>query len=186
LPSRARRLGAGFAGVGAEPGVDGVADPAFETAEGFLGGLALGDLLVVVGAAVAVRVADLGDGGHVDGVVEPAVAAQGEPVNDPVAGGHLDRGGAVVGGEPVPGGEPGGVVDVADDQGGDDRADAEDLGQTGATGLDRLSEPQPGLAELGVEVAQVGQELGGDLVTGQPGAVSRLGPGQQPFGLGGG
>src|SRR5215472_18446015 len=61
LPSRARR-GAGLrglAGVGLQAGVDGVADPALEAAQGFLGRLALGELLVVVGAAVAVPVAEL-------------------------------------------------------------------------------------------------------------------------------
>src|SRR5215472_5171687 len=86
LPSRARRSAAGLcglAGVGAQAGVDGVADPALEAAQGFLGCLALGDLLVVILAAVAVRVAELGDGGHVDGVVEAAVAALGQPVDDP-------------------------------------------------------------------------------------------------------
>jgi hypothetical protein len=47
----------------------------FEGAQGFFGGLAFGPLAVVVGAADAVAVADLGDRGHVDGVVEPAVAS---------------------------------------------------------------------------------------------------------------
>src|SRR6266480_3584139 len=61
----------GPAGVGLEAGEDGVAEAALERAECFFGGLALGELAVVVGAAVAVAVADLGDGGHVDGVVEP-------------------------------------------------------------------------------------------------------------------
>jgi len=77
LPSRALSLcgrGAGCAGL--EPGVDGVAELAFEGAERFFAGLALGDLAVEVGAALAVGVADLGDRGHVDGVVEPPVAAQ--------------------------------------------------------------------------------------------------------------
>ena len=42
-------------------------------------GLALGEFLVVVGAALAVQLADLGDRGHVDRVVEPAVPAPGQP-----------------------------------------------------------------------------------------------------------
>ena len=62
-------------GVVAETGVEGVADPPFERPDRFLAGMAFGDLAVVVGAAVGVTVADLGDGGHVDGVVETAVAA---------------------------------------------------------------------------------------------------------------
>ena len=83
--------------------------------------------LLVVGAAVAVPVPDLGDRGHVDGVVDAAVAAQRQPVDLAVPGGHLDRGGAVIGGEVIAAGEPGHVADVADDGGGDDGADAEDL-----------------------------------------------------------
>jgi hypothetical protein len=60
LPSRALGAGGcGLPGVGQEPGVDGVADAAFEGPKRLLVGLALGDLLLVVGAAVAVLVADL-------------------------------------------------------------------------------------------------------------------------------
>jgi hypothetical protein len=58
-----------------EPGVDGVADLALEGPERLLVRLALSYLavVVVVGAAVAVGVADLGDRGHVDGVVDAPV-----------------------------------------------------------------------------------------------------------------
>ena len=50
-------------------------------AERFFVGLALGELAVVVGPAVAVAVADLGDRGHVDGVVEAPVPAPRQPVD---------------------------------------------------------------------------------------------------------
>src|ERR1022692_3829331 len=75
LPSRALRPGkcGGPAGVGLEAAADGVADASLEGPEGFPGGLALGELAVVAGPALAVAVADLGDRGHVDGVVEAAV-----------------------------------------------------------------------------------------------------------------
>jgi hypothetical protein len=126
LPSRA--LGAA-GGAGLELLVDGVADLPLEGAQRFFAGLALGDLLVVVGAAVAVLVADLGDGGHVDGVVQAPVPAHRQAVDDPVAGGHLDRRGAVIGSETVPAAEPGHLADVAGHRSGDDRADPEDLGQ---------------------------------------------------------
>ena len=69
-------------GVGLQAGEDGVADLPLEGPQRLFGGLALGQLLVVVGAAVAVPVADLGDRGHVDGVVEapvPAPATAGRP-----------------------------------------------------------------------------------------------------------
>jgi hypothetical protein len=44
---------------------------------------------------------------------------------------HLDRRGAVIGGEAITAGEAGHVDDAADHHGGDDRADAEDLGEAG-------------------------------------------------------
>jgi hypothetical protein len=100
LPYRAVSFCGDRAGsVSSEPEVDGVAELAFERAERFFAGLALGDLLLEVGAAVAVGVPDLGERGHVDGVVEAPVAAQREPVDLPLAGGDFDRGSAVVGGE---------------------------------------------------------------------------------------
>ncbi len=77
MPSRVP--GRGPAGVGLQAGEDGVADLAFQRAEGFFGGLALGEFLAVVGAVLAVPVADLGDRGHVDGVVEAAVPAPAQP-----------------------------------------------------------------------------------------------------------
>lgn len=50
----------------------GIADASFQAAEPFSCALALTELAPVVGTARGV-VADLGDGGDVDGVVEPAV-----------------------------------------------------------------------------------------------------------------
>jgi hypothetical protein len=67
-----------------------------------------------------VRESQLGDGGHVDGVVEGAVAAAGEPPYLASAGGHLDRGGAVEGREAIAGREAGDVTGGADNGGGDD------------------------------------------------------------------
>jgi hypothetical protein len=111
--------------------------------------------LVVAGAAVAVLVADLGDGGHVDGEVAAAVAAPGQPEDDALAGGDLDRAGAVVGGEPVSGGKAGDVGDLAEYGGGDDRADAEDAGQRGTGGADGGGDPLPGFGQLVVQAAPV-------------------------------
>jgi hypothetical protein len=87
--------------------VHGVADMAFEGSDGFLVGFALLDPPFEVGPAVGVGLAELADGGHVHGVVEVSVAALGEAVHGPPAGGELDRGGAVVGGVAVGVGEPG-------------------------------------------------------------------------------
>ena len=68
-------------GVGLEAGEDDVAEAPLEGAQGLFRCLAFGQFPRVVGAARAVAVADLGDCGHVDGVVEPPVAAPGQPVD---------------------------------------------------------------------------------------------------------
>ena len=101
-----------------------------------------------------------------DRVVDAPVAAQREPVGDPLSGGDLDGGGAVVGGEVIPAGEAGDADDVADHGAGDDGADAEDLRHGGAAGLDRCGQLRTGLAQLDIEIAQVGQELAGEFVAG--------------------
>jgi len=62
-------------------------------------------------------------------VVETSVAALGEPVYHSAAGGPLDGGGAVVGGELVAVGEPAHVAREADEVAGDDGTDAEQVGQ---------------------------------------------------------
>jgi hypothetical protein len=86
-----------------------------------------------------------------------------QPVDLARAGGHLDRRGPVAGGEVVPAGETGHVADVADDGGGDDRADTEQPGQAGAGRLHGSGGFLPGLADLGVDAAQVIQERRGEL-----------------------
>jgi hypothetical protein len=92
-----------------------------ERSDRFFAAVAFGDLAVVVGAPGTVAMANLGDGGHVDGVVESTVAAprQAEHLAPPLSRGHLDRCGAVVGSEPIPAGEVADVGDVADDRGRD-------------------------------------------------------------------
>ena len=70
--------------------MDDVADTSLQGSEGFFGGLALGDLAVVVAATRAVPEPDLGDGGHVDGVVEGVVPAAGKPPDLAGSGRHLD------------------------------------------------------------------------------------------------
>jgi hypothetical protein len=85
----------------------------------------------------------------------------------PAAGGYLDGGGAVAGGEPVPVAEAGHVADVTDDRGGDDRAHPEQPGQAGAGRPDRGGGFRPGLADPGVEAAQILGQLGGELPAGR-------------------
>jgi hypothetical protein len=91
----------------------------------------------------------------VEGVVEPPVPASAQPAGLAGAGGHLDRRGAVVSSKVVPAGEAGHVPDVADDSRGDDRAYTEQAGQAGSGRLDRCGEPLPGLADPGIDAAQV-------------------------------
>ena len=63
----------------------------------------------------------------------------------------------------VPAGEPGHGDDVADHGGGDDRPGAGHLGKAGAGCRDRGGQLLADLAPLGVQVAEVGQQLGGEL-----------------------
>lgn len=79
--------------------------------------------------------------------------------------------------------EPGHIPDVTDDGPGDDGSDAEDVGKGGARGPDRRGELLPGLAELVVEVTQVGEELGGELGPGQRDGTGRVSLLQDPGGL---
>jgi hypothetical protein len=65
----------GAGGVGLQVPADAAADLAFQCSQFLFRCLALGDFLVVAGAAIAGPVADLGDRGHVDGVVQAPVPA---------------------------------------------------------------------------------------------------------------
>src|ERR671912_132642 len=79
---------------------DGVGDAPLEAPQRLLAGLALRDLLAVVGSAPSVR-PGLAYGDHVQGVVEPAIPGQREPVAHhlPAGGFHGCR--ATLGGEVV-------------------------------------------------------------------------------------
>ena len=63
----------------------------------------------------------------------------------------------------VPVREPEYLAHVPDHGAGDHRADTEDAGQAGARGADCGGQLRVGLAQLGVQAAEVGQELGGQL-----------------------
>ena len=109
--------------------IDQVGQPPLEAPQRFLGGLALGPLPLVVEAAGRARVADLGDRHHVQGVVDPPVPGPGQPVADLLAGGGVDRGGAVIAGKSVLGGEPGHVTNLSQNPPSDHRADTEQISQ---------------------------------------------------------
>ncbi len=135
-----------------------MADPALEGADGLLAGLSLGLAAQVVGPSGSV-VADLGDGDHVDGVIQGSVPSRVEAVADPRSARRLDGSGCVVGGELSTAAEPGGITDVADDEGGGDGADSVELGQRGARSGDGNGDTglQPG--DVTVEAADVAKVL---------------------------
>ena len=105
-------------------------------AQRLLLGLALEDLALELGPSLGVGIADLGDGDHVQGVVDLAAAPQGEPVHDPPTRGPLDWGRAVVRGIGIPAGEASDVSGIPDQHGGVNRADPVDVGNRGPRGLD--------------------------------------------------
>jgi hypothetical protein len=76
--------------------------------------------------------------------------------------------------------EPGHGDDIADDHGGDDWAGAEDLGDGGAACFDRGGQVLLDLAPLGVQVANVGQQLGGELAARLGGSGQRSGQPEGP------
>jgi hypothetical protein len=83
----------------------------------------------------------------------------------------------------IPAGEPGDVASVADHRAGDDRAHAEDLGEGSVARPDRCGQLLLGLAELGIEVAQVLEELAGELAAGLGDGAGRCDRSQDAGGL---
>ena len=68
--------------VGGQLPVDDIRDASFQCSDCFLLGFAFVLFLVLVGPPGTGRFADLGYGGHVDGMVEDPVASQAEPMFD--------------------------------------------------------------------------------------------------------
>ena len=111
---------------------DSVSDaPLDEAPQRLLAGLALRDLLAVVGTAPGIRPA-LAYRDHVQSVVELAVARQREPVAHHLPARCLHRRRAGVGGEMGLGGQTRHVADRPYDPGGQYGTYAEDLGEGGA------------------------------------------------------
>ena len=120
---------------------------------------------VEVGAALAVRLSELADGGQVQRLVQVPVAACREAVDGAAAGAELDGCGAVVGGVAVAVREPVDVTGEADEHRRDDRPDAEHVGQGRPRGSDRSADALVRCLELFVEAADVGEELDGQVET---------------------
>ena len=130
-----------LSGVEDQLSVDGVADLALERAESLFLGLALSDLALEIDASLCSRVSDLGDGSHVQRVVEPAVPALRDAVDDSSTRGELDRCRPVVRGEGIAVGEPANIAGIADELRGDDRTDSVDLSERGARRFDGDADP---------------------------------------------
>src|SRR5579884_362360 len=113
-------------GVVAELLVDDVGEVALERSDGVALGAAFGAASLDVGAGARVH-PGLGQGHHVDRVVEAAVAALVEPVPVSLSGGGGDGRGAVHAGEAVLGLDPAYVADLADDPGGTQVAEPDQL-----------------------------------------------------------
>jgi hypothetical protein len=109
----------------------------------------------VVGPSRGARVADLGDGHDVEGVVEPTVSRPGEPVTLLLPGGYVDRRGPVVGGEVVLGLEAVDVADLGEDAPGDDRPDPVKVGQCGSAVVDQVADPRSDGLDLLVDAADL-------------------------------
>jgi hypothetical protein len=121
----------------------------------------------------------------VQGGVELAVAASVQSMPADIAAGGLHRGGAGVAGEVVAAGEAGDVAGVAEQLGGQHRADPVQLGQGGAVLADRSADGLAGGLDLAVQAAHVGQQLVGDpLALGVDGR-DRVGLAEQGSGSGG-
>jgi hypothetical protein len=83
----------------------------------------------------------------------------------------------------VPASEPGHGDDITDDGSGDDRPGAEDLGEAGAGCPGRGGQLLAGLAPLAVQVADVGQQFGGELAARLAGRAQGPDLAEDPGGL---
>ena len=104
-------------------------------------------------------------------------------MTDLFAGGSVDRGGAVVAGEGVFGGEPGHVTDLGQDPPGDHRADAEQAGQPGARRIDQGGDLAAEVFDPRVQGADVGQVVAGDMHPDRRDVIGGADARQQRLGL---
>ena len=108
----------------------------------------------------------------------------GQPVADLVAGGGVDRRGAVPRGEVRFGGEPGHVGDLHQQPGGAGGADPVQGGQRGSGGLEQCVQLLVGGLLTLVDAFQVADQLGGDPPARLARGIAGADPGQQGLGLG--
>jgi hypothetical protein len=143
----------GGLGSGDQSLEDDVGQPPLEAPQGFAFGLTLGLLAGQVGDRSRLP-GDLGKGHIMQGTVEPAVAATIETVAIGPARGDRDRRSAVGGGEVVSVREAGHLPNLAQDPGGQDGTDADQVDQPGAAGRDQRGQLAGELTDLTVELAE--------------------------------
>jgi hypothetical protein len=125
--------------------------------------------------------ADLTDSGHLDGVVELAVASLGEAMHGPSARGELDGGRAVVGRIMISAAETANVAPIADGHAGDDGTDPEQLHERRIGGPHGVADAAMGVLELGVEDADVCEQLEGQVTADLLHSRVRDDPSQEPL-----
>ena len=158
--------------------VDDVGQPPFEASHRFFVALALGSLPQVIGPTRGV-LPDLGKGHDVEAEVELTVAGAGEPVADNISGGHVDRGGAGVGGERGRGAESIDGADPAQDLARRQGTDTTHLGESGAGGGDGGLDVGGGLGDAPVQLAYLRGQVGGEAAHGFAGGVAGTDPAKE-------
>ena len=106
-------------------------------------------------------VADLGDRGHVQRMVELAIPPRVEPVADMGPAGGFDGGGAVVAGVMATGCEPPHIAGMAIQQGRHDRAHAVNVDDAGPRRGHRDVDARLERDQLVVDAAHIGQQITG-------------------------
>jgi len=112
-------------------------------------------------------------------VVDPPVPGARQPVPCLLAGGGVDRRGAVVAGELVLGGEPGHIPGLGEDPPGDHRPDPEQRGQRRSRRGDQGGYLAGDELQPGFEAPDVGQVVAGDVHPNPAYLVEGADPGQQ-------
>jgi hypothetical protein len=119
----------------------------------------------------------------VQGVVDPPVPRPGQPVADLVAGGGIDRRGAVVAGEGVLGGEPGHIAGFGEYPPGDHGPDPIQRCQRRSRRGDQGGDLGADVLDPRVESADVGEVVAGDMHADLAGVAGGADARQQRLGL---
>jgi len=129
--------------------------------------------------AGAARGADLDQGDEVQGVVELPVTSAGQAVPSALAAGDLDGSRAGVAGKVRRGGEPRRPSGAAKQPAGDDRVDANGLGQPAAQCRDAVLDPNADHGQPPIQPSDLGDQVPGNLLAGTVRGGQRVDRAQQ-------